>query len=90
MVNKLGYKLSERVAALEVAMNGATKVSEKEFLISTELLMRQLLKLDSIEAEGVAKLQRNAEVVFPNLKFLLFAIDVFFLSMQSLISYMVM
>ncbi|KAK4268550.1 hypothetical protein QN277_025194 [Acacia crassicarpa] len=55
-------KLSERVAALEVAVNGATKVSEKEFLVSTELLMRQLLKLDSIKAEGVAKLQRKAEV----------------------------
>ncbi|KAF7825508.1 BAG family molecular chaperone regulator 4 [Senna tora] len=55
-------KLSERVSALEVAVNGGTKVAEKEFLISTELLMRQLLKLDSIEAEGEAKLQRKAEV----------------------------
>ncbi|XP_028760973.1 BAG family molecular chaperone regulator 4 [Neltuma alba] len=55
-------KLSDRVAALEVAVNGGTKVSEKEFLTSTELLMRQLLKLDSIEAEGEAKMQRKAEV----------------------------
>jgi len=29
----------------------------------TELLMSQLLKLDSIDAEGEAKLQRKAEVV---------------------------
>jgi hypothetical protein len=50
------------VAALEVAVDGGTKVAEKEFLVSTELLMKQLLKLDSIEAEGEAKLQRKAEV----------------------------
>ncbi|KAB1224463.1 BAG family molecular chaperone regulator 4 [Morella rubra] len=55
-------KISERVAALEVAVDGGTKVAEKEFLISTEVLMKQLLKLDSIEAEGEAKLQRKAEV----------------------------
>lgn len=47
---------------MEVAVDGGTKVAEKEFLISTELLMKQLLKLDSIEAEGEAKLQRKAEV----------------------------
>ncbi|KAG6697739.1 hypothetical protein I3842_09G216700 [Carya illinoinensis] len=55
-------KISERVAALEVAVDGGTKVEEKEFLVSIELLMKQLLKLDSIEAEGEAKLQRKAEV----------------------------
>ncbi|KAK7339926.1 hypothetical protein VNO77_20613 [Canavalia gladiata] len=55
-------KLSERVSALEVAVDGGTKVSDKEFVVSTELLMRQLLKLDGIEAEGEAKLQRKAEV----------------------------
>ncbi|PON94320.1 Molecular chaperone regulator [Trema orientale] len=55
-------KLSERVAALEVAVGAGTKVEEKEFDVSTELLMRQLLKLDGIEAEGEAKLQRKAEV----------------------------
>ncbi|KAI4353410.1 hypothetical protein L6164_002363 [Bauhinia variegata] len=55
-------KLSQRVAALEVAVNDGTKVSEKEFLMSTELLMRQLLKLDTIEADGEAKLERKAEV----------------------------
>ncbi|CAJ1948556.1 unnamed protein product [Sphenostylis stenocarpa] len=55
-------KLSNRVTALEVAINGGNKASEKEFLVLTELLMSQLLKLDSIDAEGEAKLQRKAEV----------------------------
>ncbi|KAL2330700.1 hypothetical protein Fmac_018281 [Flemingia macrophylla] len=55
-------KLAERVSALEVAVDGGTRVADKEFLTSTELLMRQLLKLDGIEAEGEAKLQRKAEV----------------------------
>ena len=47
-----------------MAVDGGTEVSDKEFVVSTELLMRQLLKLDGIEAEGEAKLQRKAEVVF--------------------------
>ncbi|KAK7395081.1 hypothetical protein VNO78_15623 [Psophocarpus tetragonolobus] len=55
-------KLAERVSVLEVAVDGGTRVSDKEFLMSTELLMRQLLKLDGIEAEGEVKLQRKAEV----------------------------
>ena len=45
-------------------MDRGTRVSDKEFLMFTELLMRQLLKLDGIEAEGEVKLQRKAEVVF--------------------------
>ncbi|KAK4582350.1 hypothetical protein RGQ29_025510 [Quercus rubra] len=57
-------KLSERVAALEGAVNGGTKVEEKEFVVLTELLMRQLLKLDGIEAEGEAKMQRKAEELY--------------------------
>ncbi|XP_058729136.1 BAG family molecular chaperone regulator 4-like [Vicia villosa] len=55
-------KLSNRVDALEVAINAGNKASEKEFLLLTELLMKQLLKLDGIEAEGEAKSQRKAEV----------------------------
>ncbi|KAK8617288.1 hypothetical protein V6N13_080205 [Hibiscus sabdariffa] len=55
-------KLSERVAALEVAVNSGTKVANEEFDVSAELLMRELLKLDGIDAEGEAKLQRKAEV----------------------------
>ncbi|KAK7382526.1 hypothetical protein VNO80_01393 [Phaseolus coccineus] len=55
-------KLSNRVTAIEVAVNAGNKASGKEFLVLTELLMSQLLKLDSIDAEGEAKLQRKAEV----------------------------
>ena len=47
---------------MEAAVGGGTKVAEKEFEVSTELLMRELLKLDGIEAEGEAKMQRKAEV----------------------------
>lgn len=45
-------------------MNGGTKVAVQEFDMTAELLMRQLLKLDGIEAEGDAKVQRKAEVSF--------------------------
>ncbi|KAJ0087665.1 hypothetical protein Patl1_31396 [Pistacia atlantica] len=55
-------KLSERVTALEVAVNSGTKVAAEEFDMSAELLMKELLKLDSIEAEGEARMQRKAEV----------------------------
>lgn len=55
-------KLSEKVSSLQASVNGGTKMDEKEFIISTELLMVQLLKLDSIEAEGEAKTQRKNEV----------------------------
>ncbi|XP_054785141.1 uncharacterized protein LOC129291685 isoform X2 [Prosopis cineraria] len=55
-------QLSERMAAIEVAVKWGTDVAENEFLTLSELLMRQLLKLDSIQAEGEARLQRKAEV----------------------------
>ncbi|GMP85959.1 hypothetical protein CsSME_00038929 [Camellia sinensis var. sinensis] len=55
-------KLAEEVAALEVVVNGGTKVGEKDFVVLSELLMRQLLKLDSIEAEGEGKVQRKLQV----------------------------
>ncbi|KAK6927116.1 BAG domain [Dillenia turbinata] len=53
---------SEKVAALETAVQGDTKVEDKDLLVLTELLMAQLLKLDSVEAEGEAKVQRRSEV----------------------------
>lgn len=43
-------------------MNSGTKVATEEFDMSAELLMKELLKLDSIEAEGEARMQRKAEV----------------------------
>ncbi|XP_028760967.1 BAG family molecular chaperone regulator 4-like [Neltuma alba] len=55
-------QLSERMTALEVAVKCGTNVAENEFLSLSELLMRQLLKLDTIQAEGEARLQRKAEV----------------------------
>ncbi|MBA0877549.1 hypothetical protein Goshw_003751 [Gossypium schwendimanii] len=61
-VRKEVDKLSERVAALEVAVNSGTKVTDEEFVVPAELLMRELLKLDGVEAEGEARLQRKAEV----------------------------
>ncbi|KAM5560489.1 hypothetical protein ABKV19_021580 [Rosa sericea] len=54
--------LSEGVSALGVVVNDGTKVSDKDFAVLTELLMRQLLKLDGIKAEGEARVQRKAEV----------------------------
>ncbi|GMI92036.1 BCL-2-associated athanogene 4 [Hibiscus trionum] len=56
-------KLSAKVIALEgIVGAGTTKVAENEFLVLTELLMVQLLQLDSIEADGEAKVQRRVEV----------------------------
>lgn len=43
-------------------MNGGTKVVDSQFSILSELLMRELLKLDGVEAEGEAKVQRRTEV----------------------------
>ena len=48
---------------MEATVRGGTKVTDKEFVVLTELLMMQLLKLDSIEADGEAKVQRRIEVL---------------------------
>nr|XP_027186961.1 BAG family molecular chaperone regulator 3-like [Cicer arietinum] len=55
-------KLYQKVIALERIISGGAKVEDKEFVVLTELLMVQLLKLDSIVAEGEAKMQRGIEV----------------------------
>ncbi|CAO2177682.1 unnamed protein product, partial [Urochloa humidicola] len=55
-------KLSAKVCDLEKSVLGGRKVEDKEFIVLTELLMMQLLKLDGIEAEGEARAQRKAEV----------------------------
>ncbi|KAL2509843.1 BAG family molecular chaperone regulator 4 [Forsythia ovata] len=54
--------LSEQVAALQAVVDGGTKIDDKDIVYVTEMLMRQLLKLDSIEAEGEGKVQRKMEV----------------------------
>ncbi|KAL6346120.1 hypothetical protein AAG906_025400 [Vitis piasezkii] len=55
-------RYQRHVVALEATMNGGTTVEDKEFVVLIELFMRRLLKLDGIEAEGEAKVQRRAEV----------------------------
>ncbi|KZV57776.1 BAG family molecular chaperone regulator 4-like [Dorcoceras hygrometricum] len=55
-------KLAEKVSALKVVVDSGTKVDEKDILYLTEMFMRQLLKLDGIEAEGEGKVQRKQEV----------------------------
>ncbi|KAA8517747.1 hypothetical protein F0562_015194 [Nyssa sinensis] len=55
-------EVRSEVAALEQDVYGGTKVAEKEFVVLTELLMRQLLKLDTIEADREGRLQRKMEV----------------------------
>lgn len=52
------------MSALQAVVNGGTKVEDKQIVYLTEMLMRQLLKLDSIEAEGEGKMQRKQEVSF--------------------------
>ncbi|XP_019460292.1 PREDICTED: BAG family molecular chaperone regulator 4-like isoform X2 [Lupinus angustifolius] len=55
-------KLYQKVLTLERTICGGTKVEDKEFVMLTELLMVQLLKLDSIVANGEAKTRRRVEV----------------------------
>lgn len=55
-------QLSQKVTALQAMVDSGRRVDEKEFLVSSELLMVQLLKLDGVEAEGEAKVQRKNEV----------------------------
>ena len=47
---------------MEKSVRAGRKVEEKEFVVLTELLMVQPLKLDGIEAEGKARAQRKAKV----------------------------
>ncbi|KAI8523542.1 hypothetical protein RHMOL_Rhmol13G0082300 [Rhododendron molle] len=55
-------KLSDKVIALAKTVENGSKVEDKEFVVLTELLMVQLLKLDAIQADGEAKAQRRIEV----------------------------
>lgn len=52
------------MSALQAVIHGGNKVEERNIVYLTEMLMRQLLKLDSIEAEGEGKIQRKLEVSF--------------------------
>lgn len=43
-------------------LDSGKNVDEKKIAFLTEMLMRQLLKLDGIDAEGEGKVQRKMEV----------------------------
>ncbi|BAD81854.1 BAG domain containing protein-like [Oryza sativa Japonica Group] len=55
-------RLSAKVCDLEKSVFAGRKIEDKDFVVLTELLMMELLKLDGIEAEGEARAQRKAEV----------------------------
>ncbi|KAL0316422.1 UNVERIFIED_CONTAM: BAG family molecular chaperone regulator 4 [Sesamum radiatum] len=61
-VRKEVDKLEQQVLALQVVVDSGKKVDGKEIIYLTEMLMRQLLKLDGIEAEGEGRVQRKMEV----------------------------
>ncbi|KAI5060192.1 hypothetical protein GOP47_0024612 [Adiantum capillus-veneris] len=62
-------KLSAQVSSLEARVENGNMVAENTFAMLSEMLMQQLLKLDGIEAEGEAKLQRKTEVQFVHFLF---------------------
>lgn len=55
-------RLAGQVSALESVISKGGKVAEKVMLNLTELLMNQLINLDSIIADGDVKLQRKMQV----------------------------
>nr|XP_033508745.1 BAG family molecular chaperone regulator 4 isoform X2 [Nicotiana tomentosiformis] len=61
-VRKEVDKLSEQVSAVQTVVFGGSNVEDKDIICLTEMLMRQLLKLDGIDAEGEGKVQRKMEV----------------------------
>ncbi|XP_042066821.1 mediator of RNA polymerase II transcription subunit 15-like isoform X1 [Salvia splendens] len=54
--------LEQQVSALQTVIDSGKEVDDKEITYLTEMLMRQLLKLDGIDAEGEGRVQRKAEV----------------------------
>ncbi|MCO5598176.1 hypothetical protein L7F22_052268 [Adiantum nelumboides] len=58
-VNEEVDMIAEKVFAVEAAVKSGRRLKESAIAEPTELLMCQLLKLDSIEAEGEAKSQRR-------------------------------
>lgn len=47
------------MAALNTVVCDETKVAERDIIFLTEMLERQLLKLDGIEAEGEERVERG-------------------------------
>ncbi|KAK2987922.1 hypothetical protein RJ640_003400 [Escallonia rubra] len=56
-------KISEEVTALKETVHGGVEVDEKDIVALLELLMRQLVKLDGIDAQGDGKTQRKMELM---------------------------
>ncbi|KAL0333176.1 UNVERIFIED_CONTAM: BAG family molecular chaperone regulator 4 [Sesamum angustifolium] len=63
-VRKEVDKLEQQVLALQVVVDSGKKVDGKEIIYLTEMLMRQLLKLDGIEAEGEGEFREKWRFVF--------------------------
>ncbi|KAL8509226.1 hypothetical protein ACS0TY_016422 [Phlomoides rotata] len=61
-VRKEVDKLANKVYALQAIVDGGNRVDDKEIVYLSEMLMRQLLNLDGIEAEGEGRTQRKMEV----------------------------
>ncbi|GJS40572.1 BAG family molecular chaperone regulator 4-like protein [Tanacetum coccineum] len=64
-VNKIrdeNNQFAEQVASLEAVVCSGTQVADKDIVFLTEMLMRQLLKLDGINAEGDGRTLRKSEV----------------------------
>ncbi|KAI3759900.1 hypothetical protein L1987_50285 [Smallanthus sonchifolius] len=55
-------QFEEQVVSVETVVCCGTQVADKDFIFLTEMLMRQLLKLDGIDAEGEGRTQRKLEV----------------------------
>lgn len=55
-------KLIKQISVLDEFVSSGSKVADHDFNVLAELLMRQLLELDKIHAEGEAKVQRRIEV----------------------------
>lgn len=56
-------RLAGRISALEMVINKGGRIAEKDLVNLIELLMNELIKLDSIVADGDVKLQRKMQVL---------------------------
>ncbi|KAJ0699568.1 putative Ubiquitin-like domain, BAG domain, Ubiquitin-like domain superfamily [Helianthus annuus] len=63
-VREENNQFEEQVLSFDTVVYSGTQVADKDFIFLTEMLMRQLLKLDGIDAEGEGRIQRRLEVTF--------------------------
>ncbi|XP_076890943.1 BAG family molecular chaperone regulator 4-like [Bidens hawaiensis] len=61
-VREENNQFAQQVVSLETMVCCGTQIQDKDFVYLTEMLMRQLLKLDGIDAEGDGRMQRKLEV----------------------------